>query len=81
MAFGDQIYRQINLMENAMKVDTMLNDFVSDVTPNMHQVRRNCLKSVLRSLLFGADITVTSLSRNISSLTSEKQQKNAVLAY
>ena len=74
MAFGDQIYRQTNLTENTMKVDTILNDFVSDVTPNMHQVRRNCLKSVLRSLLYGADLTVTSLGRNISSFTSEKHQ-------
>ncbi len=57
-----------------MKVDTILNDFVFDVTPNMYQVRRNCLKAILKSLLFGANLTLTSLGRNISSLTSEKHQ-------
>ena len=74
MTFGDQIYRQTNLKVNAMKVDTILNDFVSDVTPCMHKVRRNCLKAMLKSLLFGANLTVTSLGRNISSFTTEKHQ-------
>jgi len=74
MAFSDQIYCQTHPMENAMKVDTIVNDFVFDVTPNMHKARRNCLKTILKSLLFGADLTVTSLGRNISSLTSEKHQ-------
>ena len=74
MAFSDQIYRQTHPMENAMKVNTIVNDFVFDVTPNMHEARRNCLKAILKSLLFGADLTVTSLGRNISSLTSEKHQ-------
>ena len=57
-----------------MKVDTIVNEFILDVTPDMHQVRRNCLKALLKSLLFGADLTVTSLGRNIASLTSEKHQ-------
>jgi len=74
MVFGDQIYRQTNLTENTMKVDNILNDIVLDVTPNMHNIRRDCLKAVLKSLLWGADLTVTSLGRNISSMTSEKHQ-------
>ena len=57
-----------------MKVTTILNSFLMSVTPSMHQTRRTSLNAVITSLLSGADLSVTSLGRNINSQTSEKHQ-------
>lgn len=57
-----------------MKVKTILNDLLTDVTPNMHIVRRKSLEAVITSLISGADLSVTSLGRNINSKTTEKHQ-------
>jgi len=51
-----------------------LNDLLIDVTPDMHKVRRKSLQAMITSLISGADLSVTSLGRNIKSDTTEKHQ-------
>ena len=57
-----------------MKVQTILNDLLIEITPNMHKVRRKSLEASITSLISGADLSVTSLGRNIDSQTTEKHQ-------
>lgn len=57
-----------------MRVHTILNTLLNDVTPTMHKVRRASLRAVLASLLSGSHLSVTSLGRNIDSKTTEKHQ-------
>ena len=57
-----------------MKVTTILNSFLNDVTPSMHKVRRKSLNAMVTSLISGAQLSVTGLGRNITSTTSEKHQ-------
>ncbi|MDQ7072895.1 MAG: hypothetical protein Q9N32_04585 [Gammaproteobacteria bacterium] len=57
-----------------MKVATILNQLLIDVTPSMHKVRRASLEAMVTSLLSGAHCSVTSLGRNITSKTTEKHQ-------
>jgi len=57
-----------------MKVKSILNDLIKDVTPDMHKVRRKSLKASVSSLISGASLSVTSLGRNIESDTTEKHQ-------
>ncbi len=57
-----------------MKVKTILNDLLVDVTPDMHKIRRKSLEAMITSLVSGADLSVTSLGRNINSDTTEKHQ-------
>lgn len=57
-----------------MRVHTILNTFLHDVTPTMHKVRRASLNAALTSLLSGSQLSVTSLGRNIDSKTTEKHQ-------
>lgn len=57
-----------------MKVETILNDLLIDVTPDMHKVRRKNLSASVSSLISGASLSVTSLGRNIECNTSEKHQ-------
>jgi len=57
-----------------MKVSAILNDLLIDITPNMHKVRRKSLEASITSLISGADLSVTSLGRNIDSQTTEKHQ-------
>lgn len=57
-----------------MRVNTILNTFLNDVTPNMHKVRRTSLRAVLTSLLSGSQLSITALGRNIESKTTEKHQ-------
>ena len=57
-----------------MKVRRMMNDQVTKVTPDMHEVRRESLCAVLTSLISGADLNVTNLGRCIDSETIDKYQ-------
>jgi len=57
-----------------MKASSILNAVLTDVTPQMHQKRRQCLYAMTHSLMSGADLTVTSLGRHIQSNTTEKHQ-------
>ena len=57
-----------------MKVTTILNSFLNDVTPSMHKVRRKSLNAMVTSLISGSQLSVTGLGRNINSATSEKHQ-------
>ena len=57
-----------------MKVKSILNDLIKDVTPDMHKVRRKSLSASVSSLISGAALSVTSLGRNIESDTTEKHQ-------
>jgi len=57
-----------------MKVSTILNDLLIDVTPDMHKTRRQSLNALVTSLISGASLSVTSLGRHIDSQTSEKHQ-------
>lgn len=57
-----------------MKVATILNQLLIDVTPSMHKVRRASLNAMLTSLISGSHCSVTGLGRNIDSKTSEKHQ-------
>jgi len=51
MAFGDQIYRQTKLTKtkSAMNASTILNNLLSNVTQNMHKVRRDAVSSYVQS--------------------------------
>lgn len=55
-----------------MNVNTILNNTLSLVTPNMHATRRRALNTCISSILGGATATVTSIGRGIHSNTSEK---------
>lgn len=44
-----------------MKVKSILNDLLQDVTPDMHKVRRKSLNASVLSLISGAALSVTSL--------------------
>lgn len=57
-----------------MRASSILKTFLKEVTPLMHDRRRQALYAMLSSLLSGSDLTVTSLGRNIQSNTSEKHQ-------
>jgi len=57
-----------------VKVATILNHFLYEVTPSMHKVRRVSLNAMVTSLISGAQCSVTGLGRNIDSKTSEKHQ-------
>lgn len=57
-----------------MKVKNILNDLITDVTPDMHKIRRKSLNALVTSLISGAALSVTSLGRNITSSTSEKHK-------
>ena len=59
---------------NAMRLHTILNTFLNDVTPTMHKTRRASLNAALTSLLSGSQLSVTSLGRNIDSKTTEKHE-------
>lgn len=53
---------------------SILNHFLTDVTPSMHKVRRKSMSAVITSLISGECLSVISLGRNIESKTSEKHQ-------
>lgn len=55
-----------------MNVNTILNNTLSLVTPNMHATRRKSLIACVSSLLGGAVATVTSIGRGIGSDALEK---------
>lgn len=57
-----------------MRVQSIVNTFLNDVTPTMHKVRRASLYASLNSLLQGSSLSITSIGRNITSSTSEKHQ-------
>ncbi len=57
-----------------MKVASILNQFLLEVTPSMHKVRRASLNAMVMSLISGSHCSVTGLGRNINSQTSEKHQ-------
>jgi len=57
-----------------VKVATILNQFLFEVTPSMHKVRRKSLNAMVTSLISGAHLSVTGLGRHIKSATSEKHQ-------
>lgn len=57
-----------------MKVTSIVNKLIRDVTPSMHKIRRKSLQAMLSSLISGASLSVTSLGRHITSNTSEKHQ-------
>lgn len=72
MTFGDLIIRQNSQSINAMNVNSILNNTLSLVTPNMHKVRRKALSACVHSLLTGHCATVTSIGRGINSKAHEK---------
>jgi len=57
-----------------MRVQSIVNTFLNDVTPTMHKVRRASLYASLTSLLQGSPLSITGIGRNITSQTSEKHQ-------
>jgi len=57
-----------------VKATTILNTLLTDVTPTMHKKRRQCLSTMVQSLMSGASLSVTSLGRHIHSQTTEKHQ-------
>ncbi|MCB2426784.1 hypothetical protein [Methylophaga pinxianii] len=57
-----------------MRVQSIVNTFLNDVTPTMHKVRRASLQASLTSLLQGSPLSITGIGRNITSQTSEKHQ-------
>ncbi len=57
-----------------MKVKTILSDLLTEITPDMHKIRRKSLNALVTSLISGARLSVTSLGRNIESKTTEKHQ-------
>ncbi len=57
-----------------MRVQSIVNTFLNDVTPTMHKVRRASLYASLTSLLQGSPLSITAIGRNITSQTSEKHQ-------
>ncbi len=55
-----------------MNASTILNNLLSNVTKDMHKVRRNSVYSCMQSLLSGSDCTVTTIGRGINSSAKEK---------
>lgn len=55
-----------------MNASTILNNLLSNVTKNMHKVRRNAVSSCVQSLLSGSDCSVTTIGRGINSSAKEK---------
>ncbi|UAA37224.1 IS4 family transposase [Paraneptunicella aestuarii] len=74
MAFGDLINRQTSQTPNgyAMNVPQILNKTITLVTPSMHVTRRKSPLACMTSILHGANATVTSIGRGISSSAGEK---------
>jgi hypothetical protein len=57
---------------NAMNVNSILNNTLSFVTPNMHATRRKTIAACVTSMLAGATATVTSIGRGIQSDIADK---------
>lgn len=57
-----------------MRVNHIVKQLITDVTPSMHKIRRKSLQASVTSLISGAFLSVTSLGRHIQSDTSEKHQ-------
>lgn len=74
MIFVDLINRQTSQIENTMKVNLILNNFLHNVTPNMHVTRRKAIKACIHSLIRGACATVTSIGRGIDLSAIEKHK-------
>lgn len=55
-----------------MNATAILNKFLTLVTPNMHQYRRNSISACINSIMHGASATVTSIGRGIQSQSYEK---------
>ena len=55
-----------------MNASIILNNLLSNVTQNMHKVRRAAVSSCVQSLLSGSHCSVTSIGRGINSSTKEK---------
>lgn len=55
-----------------MKVDSILPQFLSELTPTMHSTRRQALQACVASLLQGNVATVTGIGRGINSNAKEK---------
>jgi hypothetical protein len=72
MTFGDPIIRQNSQSINVMNVNTILNNTLSLVTPNMHKMRRMALSACVHSLITGNSATITSMGRGIDSKAHEK---------
>jgi len=59
-----------------MKVATILNQLLIDVTPSMHKVRRASLEAMVTSLISGAHCSVSSLEKSIGS-DSDQSPRNS----
>jgi len=57
-----------------LRVERIVKQLITDVTPCMHKVRRQSLNAMVTSLLSGSSLSVTSIGRHIESQTSEKHQ-------
>ena len=55
-----------------MNVNSILNNTLSLVTPNMHATRRKAIAACVTSILTGATATVTSIGRGIQSDIADK---------
>ena len=55
-----------------MKVDAILQQFLCELTPNMHSTRRQALRACVSSLLHGNAATVTGIGRGINSQAKKK---------
>ncbi len=55
-----------------MKVESILQQFLYELTPTMHVTRRQALHVCVSSLLHGNAATVTGIGRGINSKTKEK---------
>ncbi len=55
-----------------MNVTPILQQFILDVTPTMHAVRRQAVQACVSSLLQGNAVTVTAIGRGIDSAAKEK---------
>ena len=55
-----------------MNADAILNQIVTLVTPTLHKTRRNAVIACVKSLMYGADGSVTSIGRGIRSKAYEK---------
>jgi hypothetical protein len=55
-----------------MNADSILNHIVTLVTPSIHRTRRTAVKACIRSLMQGANGSVTSIGRGICSTAYEK---------
>jgi len=57
-----------------MKIERIVKQLITDVTPCMHQIRRKSLQASMTNLMSGVLLSVTSVGRHITSKTSEKHQ-------